>query len=274
MTNIIFCDLDGTLCDDRHRIEARDRGDRHLAEQGEAAYDDYHSQLESDDINEAVHGYLLERHDHGDRIVLFSSRPRKWRWMTRRWLSQFGWTLSDNLASIEMRPTGDLSPAPELKEEHINRYLDLNAPLNADITIIDDDEGVLRHLGEVFFNAALWCIDGGKMHKWAMPYPYNQEVQMTDENSNDGGDDRQFDSRDARQIDSHNLGKIMEVIESITPNGVIAVQSQEGYRRMGAVMQIVTDLARYCAAFNDGGDAASLENLIAEAQLLEKIDGE
>ena len=95
-----ICDLDGTICDDRHRLGLID----------EAAADPfaaYHAACGQDRFINA--GCVVTARS----LVIITSRPESMRKETEAWLA------AHNIQSshLLMRPIGNLQPSPQLKED-------------------------------------------------------------------------------------------------------------------------------------------------------------
>lgn len=103
-------DLDGTICDDRHR--------RHLIKPaGPDRYDEYHAACGDDLLMND--GCLLVT----PAIIIFTARPERWRDATERWLEKRGIAVHQLL----MRRDQDCSPSPVLKERFLRetqRWMD------------------------------------------------------------------------------------------------------------------------------------------------------
>lgn len=66
-----------------------------------------------------------------------------------------------------------------------------------------------------------------------------------------------------------------KVVEALFPNGVNSVpgaDKAEQYNRLGVLIQIISKLTRYCAQFEKGGHADSLDDLAVYACMLQELD--
>lgn len=117
----VICDLDGCLSDDRGR--------RHLLptkENGRRGYSAYHSECESDPVNESVLNDILfdafdEKSMQMALLVFMTGRDEFMREATERWLMAA-------LPGVEfvalMRPDRDFTPAPALKLRALSAFFE------------------------------------------------------------------------------------------------------------------------------------------------------
>lgn len=95
-------DLDGTVCDERHRNKFAIAKD----------WDNYHRLLDGDlPIEQVVK--IMHTLNESAWIILLTARPEKYREMTLAWIDKHGIPCQE----LHMRPDGDYRTSPELKLE-------------------------------------------------------------------------------------------------------------------------------------------------------------
>ena len=108
---VVICDLDGTLCDHRHRV--------HLALSGD--WDAYHALLSKDEPHSAVLNFLKDQSMHNEPIYFLTGRPEQYRTQTIAWLRDVAdLHLLDDFKDLLMRPKGDFSSDVELKKQGLD----------------------------------------------------------------------------------------------------------------------------------------------------------
>ena len=140
----LLVDLDGTLCDDTHRI--------HLANARE--WDEYHSMLIHDHPNWPVVNLVkgLYRGLGCKHLILLTSRPRKYEMLTREWLGKHLPSIVEITTDILMRPDDDWRPSPDMKRVLVLQELPplICEPFDPKGWIaIDDRQDVLDALAEL-----------------------------------------------------------------------------------------------------------------------------
>jgi hypothetical protein len=102
----IICDLDGTLCDHRHRLH-------HIADSRKKDYDAFYAAMDKDTPNKWCEAIICSLYDGqwGEVIILYvTGRPNKYRNITEIWLSENnivkfgGKSGQDEQHSLFMRP--------------------------------------------------------------------------------------------------------------------------------------------------------------------------
>lgn len=152
----VFCDLDGTLCDCKHR--------QHLAQAGQ--WDEFHSLLEKDGVRQDVLSFLdmiLSLRMNGleaPKIVFLTGRPQTVEQQTMLWLLDAAAMFPvDDYETILMRPENDFRSDTVLKEELLQEFLaDKNVTPSA-VLILDDRDKVVAHLRDKGYN--VWQIQEG-----------------------------------------------------------------------------------------------------------------
>lgn len=128
---LTICDLDGTICDDRHRLHLIKRS-------GPDRWDDYHAACMADRFMNA--GCVAAP----QTILFFTARPEKYRAMTEAWLG-FNGLCPRNL---KMRGDHDHSPSDIIKERMLLEFvrtlpLGLVTLRSILVTAYDDRDDVL-----------------------------------------------------------------------------------------------------------------------------------
>lgn len=139
--NRVIIDLDGTLCDHRHRVAAALLG----------VWDEYHDGISDDPVHEDVRAVIQSLWDSGYDIIACTGRPEAYMGKTMEWLGRNEIPID----AVVMRPDKDFRPDHQLKPEALARYLELEGPSElADfgniLLVIDDREKVVeawRNLG-------------------------------------------------------------------------------------------------------------------------------
>lgn len=102
---LTICDLDGTICDDRHRLPL-------IKESGPDRWDDYHAACMADPFMNA--GCVAAPQP----TLFFTARPEKYRTMTESWLGFNGLCPRQ----LFMRSNFDDAPSPVIKEHMLLQY--------------------------------------------------------------------------------------------------------------------------------------------------------
>jgi FMN phosphatase YigB (HAD superfamily) len=152
----VFCDLDGTLCDVKHR--------QHLAQAGQ--WDEFHSLLALDEPRPMVWAFLQMLSDlkstgmPGPIVVFLTGRPRNTEGATARWLAEkCDLHLSDEYDCILMRPDGDYRSDTLLKQELLDEFLSTSDIDPRSVLILDDREKVVAHLRDIGYD--VWQVQEG-----------------------------------------------------------------------------------------------------------------
>lgn len=132
----VICDLDGTLCDVKHRL--------HFVQKPEGEKKDWKGffvALSGDSVRTEVMDMLLNAQEAGYEIAFVSGRPDEYRPQTEAWLEKAleGYEIGTVLL---MRRTGDKRPDTEVKKSILDTYFLAN-----DYHIewaIDDRPSVIR----------------------------------------------------------------------------------------------------------------------------------
>jgi hypothetical protein len=153
---LIVCDLDGTLCDCRHR--------QHLA----GDWDAFHAGISDDGLFIRVHDVLLaliesRLNEHGSEpatLIFLTGRPEDYRSETTEWINDVAFLFEeDDYAELIMRPKDDYTRDVDLKPQLLDQWLSDNDNkwAQTDILILEDRESVVtmwRDKGYTCFQTA------------------------------------------------------------------------------------------------------------------------
>ena len=146
---VIF-DIDGTLADVSHRR-------RFLPDWGK-----FFSAMDKDPLNKVVADIMQAYIEHDDiDVIVCTARPKDYLEKTVIWLRQHGIAGYDHLF---MRPKGDFRSDTTIKEEMLEKILDLNYEI---LFVVDDRQGVV----DMWREKGLVCLQcaPGDFDKQALP---------------------------------------------------------------------------------------------------------
>ena len=122
----IIIDMDGTLCDTRHRD--------HLIKE---SWDAFHAELHNDKVYDDVVVFINAMSSGVNEIILLTGRMEKFRGATENWLIKSA--LYHQLDELVMRGDNDYRKSFEMKCEYI-------APIKDEILMmLDDNDNVVEH---------------------------------------------------------------------------------------------------------------------------------
>ncbi len=125
----VIVDLDGTLCDHRHRVSAAIDG----------RWDEYHAGIPDDAVHSDVADVIRVFWENGYDIIACTGRPVAYLGKTMEWLLRHNIPVD----SFVMRPEGDFRPDHQVKPERLADHLGLASPEELAsagmITVILDD---------------------------------------------------------------------------------------------------------------------------------------
>lgn len=139
----ILIDLDGTLCDCRHRT--------HFVKQSPPDWASFFDACKDDEPVPAVVALYDMARDADVHIVFVSGRPETHRIMTEEWLKRFG---LDGHSDLFMRAAGDYRPDQVVKRELYDQHI---AGRYRVLFTVDDRNAVVamwRELGLTCFQVA------------------------------------------------------------------------------------------------------------------------
>lgn len=105
MIKAVICDLDGTLCDDRHRKHLEVAAmHRFWATREPGEFHEYHRLLVNDPVHRAVLDILHALDRIGTHAIYLTSRPQMYQAITKAWLRE--WNAPLGTGMLLMRPDG------------------------------------------------------------------------------------------------------------------------------------------------------------------------
>ncbi len=130
----IFCDIDGTLSNCRHR--------QHLAH---VDWDAFHIHLRSDTVIPPVLDFLRTYIAAGTKVVFITGRPERFRAQTMEWLAkECQLYLIDDYEAILMRPELEYRSDVKFKPELLQDWrTDNDVDLNPNEVLFLDDRDVV-----------------------------------------------------------------------------------------------------------------------------------
>ena len=159
---IIVCDLDGTLCDVRHR--------QHLAQGGE--WDEFHALLSKDAPRPVVLSFIQGMAwDEGKTVIFLTGRPEPHRAATVKWLADVaGMYEHDDYHSLLMRGKDQYGSDTVVKQGLLEQWLRdcFDAQTYGDMTlqdikekvlILDDRDKVVAHFRDLGYEC--WQVNEG-----------------------------------------------------------------------------------------------------------------
>lgn len=159
----IVCDLDGTLCDMRHR--------QHLAQCGD--WDAFHGMLDRDAPREVALKAINLLRNSGDedgnfpQLVFLTGRPEQYRFETEKWLSNEARMYEgDDYVALLMRGKHQGGSDTVVKQEALETFLrdSYGEGVGADywmsrVLILDDRDKVVAHFRDLGYEA--WQVAEG-----------------------------------------------------------------------------------------------------------------
>jgi hypothetical protein len=141
-------DLDGTLCDTRHRIHFAEEARRaKTPEERNRAWDNFHRRCAEDHPVEGVASLVRAWYGVGHGVVYLTGRTEPWRETTWTWLRAHKLPTLD--APLYMRAVGDGAHSTEYKMESYLRILETMPGMRVAFVLEDSDRLVTmwRKLG-------------------------------------------------------------------------------------------------------------------------------
>lgn len=146
----IVCDLDGTACNEEHRVHlGRDCGD----------WDGYFGCLDLDKPHDDVFWLLnMAMKDQHTDILFLTCRPEKYRRQTEEWLAENG---LGNYCDLIMRADDDKTPSEVLKLQSLEKCFGTREDvLGSVLVVLEDRDKVVKALREYGLN--VWAVRQGK----------------------------------------------------------------------------------------------------------------
>lgn len=156
--DLVVCDLDGTLCDIRHR--------QHLAQAGD--WDAFHEGLQADKARKIVLSFILAVvDDPTTSLVFLTGRPEDYRMESEAWLKAHGIEKYDDYIDLLMRPRqgagSDTVVKQALLEEFLISFRDdtglSEEEQKSRILILDDRDKVVAHFRDLGYEC--WQVNEG-----------------------------------------------------------------------------------------------------------------
>ena len=146
--NTIICDLDGTLCDNAHRVDFAVAKD----------WDGFHSRLSEDEPNPSVFYMLQTLLSNTDvDVLLVTGRPETYRPQTQAWLSKHGLCFSFLL----MRPENNYQPDNVIKLKLVEEFFGtFEEALESVHFVLEDRDGMVEAYRNKGFSC--WQVSEGK----------------------------------------------------------------------------------------------------------------
>ena len=130
----VLCDLDGTLCDIKHRL--------HHVKKEPKDWKSFFAAIPHDTLRTDVAEKVVDFANEGYDIIFVSARPEDYKKQTLLWLIK---NMSDKLPqgflTLIMRRIGDKRPDTEVKQDILNNYFTDKSKIKV---VIDDRPSVIR----------------------------------------------------------------------------------------------------------------------------------
>ena len=154
MKKLVVFDLDGTVCDNRHRQHLVSHLSSHKdsGEDFEKAMERFNSLCHKDEPVEASVAIAKAMHCQGYDLLFLTARPMKWAIETGMWLKKH---FRDVPHALMARPTGDYRSSPVVKSELLSNHVD--GDLSRVLCAFEDDPRVVaefRKMGIVVYQIA------------------------------------------------------------------------------------------------------------------------
>ena len=283
-TEVVFCDIDGTISDDRHRadvLQANTPSSAFVSQWLPELFDKYHSGLTDDPAYYQVVRFLLQT-EHPRRVIFITARTEKWRAKTEQWLMVHCPLIWDHReTNLYMRGNGDARLNVTVKAEHIREYLEAHGlTQEAAKIIIDNDERVLRSLGLLYPKAKLLQAINGKLVDWKNNPSPTDQPETADERPQPATVDEALRRLADIYLDRSKLygdnykkfGALMLALQNFVPGGKFPTETVDDWNRLGLLVLKAVKLSRYCANYKDGGHSDSLDDEAVYTQMLNEID--
>lgn len=127
----IICDLDGTLCDHKHRV--------HYAWLQQWVH--YNSRCRYDQVNIDVRNFLEEAESKDFKIIFLTGRSEEYRNMTIEWLNS---NISLKNYDLLMRKNEDFTRSDKMKRAILEKFFEGRDISQEVYKAIDDDEACCR----------------------------------------------------------------------------------------------------------------------------------
>lgn len=134
--SVVICDLDGTLCDIKHRLHfvRGEEGDTEFKKD----WPSFFAGISKDKLRKDVFDMIFDLYNQDKQIIFVSARPDTYKRETLKWLSKNGATFAFTLI---MRKASDKRDDTEVKQDILNTYFPDKSCI---YKVIDDRPKVLR----------------------------------------------------------------------------------------------------------------------------------
>lgn len=154
--DLVVCDLDGTLCDVRHR--------QHLAQAGD--WDAFHAGIPQDKARKIVLSFIQAVGD-ARSLVFLTGRPEDYRAQSEAWLKSYGLEKYDDYIDLLMRPRQGAGSDTLVKQALLEDFLvgfRQDTGLSEEeqksrILILDDRDKVVAHFRDLGYEC--WQVNEG-----------------------------------------------------------------------------------------------------------------
>lgn len=155
--DLLVCDLDGTLCDIRHR--------QHLAQAGD--WDAFHAGIPEDKARKIVLCFLQAFIDAGKAVVFLTGRPENYRHQSEAWLKSYSLEKYDDYMDLLMRPKNGAGSDTVVKQALLEEFLEgfheetgrTEEEQKSRILILDDRDKVVAHFRDLGYEC--WQVNEG-----------------------------------------------------------------------------------------------------------------
>lgn len=269
-------DLDGTLFDDRWRL------DRIKVASPLSDYDDYHSGIPDDEVYSTIARYVSEAIQRGEMVEYWTARPEKYRQVTFERLDN---VFPFNEFTIKMRDYGDKRPSTIMKSawlSHALRHGDYRI-----INVFDDRQDVLARMQDeaLYYNSVAQnkiaftfnlCKAGEVVQQLAIdPSATGQEetkaveVEQSPATAADILDAMAATFRERNAVYGDNAVMVGQVMQVLFPNGV-TLKTPEDYHMWHLFELKIVKLTRFAISglkhedsiHDDGVYSAMCERLV------------
>ena len=292
---IIFCDLDGTLSDDRLRQHLLEKAHRDYADNPDpSVFDPYHQLLRTDPVWNKVASYLRDTVSGDCELVFISARTENFRHSTYEWFNKNIPSLKT--APLYLRAEGDARRNWEVKRSFVLKYMAVLGDHETKcIEVIDDDPEILQMFHSLWPFQGLNLRNNQGLHpKLTLTQATKGELKPYIPDIFVPPDDMPKDRPPAFPVDKalqrlaglyrdrngvygdnyKNFGGLMKALEKFVPEGRFRIETEDDWNRMGVLIQIVSKITRYCANYNRGGHPDSLDDSSVYSQMLNELDRE
>ena len=283
MKKIVYCDIDGTISDDRPRaflLEAAHLAYAASDPKSTKCFDEYHYALKHDEMWNDIASLLMKYQGERYEIVFLTARTEFWRDETVKWFNRKNPTLWQKVRCLYMRDGSDIRSNEEVKADQIKRHIQSHHLTAENIAVImDDSEAVLNYLGREYPGALLFLASEGNWER--MRLKNGQKIRQQEEPKSTTVDaalkklaDLYLDRNQTYGDSYKKFGKLMLALQGFVPGGSFPTDTEDDWNRLGILLMVASKLSRYCSSYLDDGHPDSLDDTSVYAQMLSEIDRE